>query len=626
MSGVPVAVSLEMTRLEGEIQSHSVQLWEIDQKLKSLDASAVKGLIAEVAALKAEMQGMKAAEQQHGSQVTQMQQGIGQTQQQVAQVQQGLTQAQQQVTQLQQTSVQASTEVTNLRRDVKANEDLRQEMAKGIQQQFTQMQQQVAKVNDDVRQEMGAVRQQLEGFQNLTTEMSKFRGDLQGLQKSLQEMTKTMTAMQDAMKRDSKETRDQLSKLGKDIAPVPEMKQELTRVGKDVKDEGRIAKVVEKELKKIGKDMKDADFGQVKVVAQQCAKDLSAFKKMIFDSGVLMPKREPPPILAPEEEPPPPTVGTIELGEDIFAARLLLRLGFIKARQERKKEALEALENLDENERANSRSLLLRANHGSDSESEEEESLQDFDELATGLVVPEIYEGGPGYLSVTAGWVGVCICVMCIQVLIVCVIISHSYESGTTCLDPGSAGVDTVFSILHVAKFAAVLVAGPTMGKELLDTINFVMVSGLLEPGRGWETLISAFVRFLTILLIGVANVMMFIASSDASDVFMNMTALTFIGEMGCFGLDFAKRGVFGHYISKSVTELNFTLNLVSEYPWWFNRVYSISILFTAGFTLTFGALVLIIREPMCGADGTAPNIFLLMGHSILPFWIPDPS
>ena len=54
-----------------------------------------------------------------------------------------------------------------------------------------------------------------------------------------------------------------------------------------------------------------------------------------------------------------------------------------------------------------------------------------------------------------------------LKVLIVCVLIGHSYDQGSTCVDPATVvGTDSPLGLLHVAKFSAVLVAGSTMGKE----------------------------------------------------------------------------------------------------------------------------------------------------------------
>merc|ERR1712187_421453 len=53
---------------------------------------------------------------------------------------------------------------------------------------------------------------------------------------------------------------------------------------------------------------------------------LQNLTKQLWDRGVLLP---PKPEAPPEEDKPP--VGTIELDEDVFTARLMLKLGFMRA-------------------------------------------------------------------------------------------------------------------------------------------------------------------------------------------------------------------------------------------------------------------------------------------------------
>lgn len=69
-------------------------------------------------------------------------------------------------------------------------------------------------------------------------------------------------------------------------------------------------------------------MAQVQAVSQ----DLFRFKRQIYDSGVLHPK-------LPEQEAsaPEPPVGALELGEDVYSARLLIRLGVMKAHKEHHK-------------------------------------------------------------------------------------------------------------------------------------------------------------------------------------------------------------------------------------------------------------------------------------------------
>ena len=67
------------------------------------------------------------------------------------------------------------------------------------------------------------------------------------------------------------------------------------------------------------------------------SQDLFRFKRQIYESGVLLPK-----LPLPEPSAPEPPVGALELGEDVYSARLLIRLGVMKAHKEHKKEMKES--------------------------------------------------------------------------------------------------------------------------------------------------------------------------------------------------------------------------------------------------------------------------------------------
>ncbi|CAK8996506.1 Hypothetical protein SCF082_LOCUS4821 [Durusdinium trenchii] len=65
------------------------------------------------------------------------------------------------------------------------------------------------------------------------------------------------------------------------------------------------------------------------MTVQAVSDDLFRFKRQIYDSGVLVPKLE-----VAEEQAPDPPVGALELAEDVYSARLLIRLGVMKAKKE----------------------------------------------------------------------------------------------------------------------------------------------------------------------------------------------------------------------------------------------------------------------------------------------------
>mmetsp|Transcript_36021 Transcript_36021/g.58110 ORF Transcript_36021/g.58110 Transcript_36021/m.58110 type:complete len:554 (-) Transcript_36021:245-1906(-) len=450
-----------------------------------------------------------------------------------------------------------------------------QQQAEGLNRQAREMQK-----LEQQNQEMQRQAQQKLEQQN--REMQKLEQKTEQVQQQASVMTALKREM-DVLKRELQDAKN----LKKDLA---DHKQQQTRDKAELRRE--MPKMIEKELGKIGSELKSADLGTMKMVVSNTSQQFKQLQKQIYDSGVLRPKIE----IVEEAEAVP--VGMLELGEDMFSARLLVKLGFIKGRQEACDEARELF--LKENPEMN--------NSDMEEDSEEPEHLR-FDELVHGIMIPEVREGGNGYFQVTYGWLMVCAMCMAVQLLIVLVVIRHGIHAGEICLDEPRSG--SSWWTLHVSKACAVVVAGTLMGKELMDTVNYLMVSILLEGNNDIEVVASAIIRIITIILIALANIVSFATAYSPADVFMSMTALSFIGEIGNFGLDIAKRGVLGHHIGKVMTELNFQIHLMTEYPPWFRTVHNITLTLTGGFTIFFTFLLMFqLNEPICGADGTGTNIF----------------
>jgi len=371
-----------------------------------------------------------------------------------------------------------------------------------------------------------------------------------------------------------------------------QMQQEIQRMKSEVAPAAQVSKLVQKEVKKlsseVGKNV--GDFGSMKMVVASTTREVQAFKKEIYDSGVLNPKIE----LEDHHEERPP-VGTIELGEDIFSARLLVKLGFVKARQDLADQKEEDGVLLDEDDSEDPRNLMVA------------DQSPHFSDLVSGIALPAVPEQGCGYYKVTVGWLVVCLLTMGTQLLIVGVIIRASVRDADACFTGDLDVADRMN--LRLSKVTGVIVAGTIMGRELMDTVNYGMIGELLESGRGLETLASLLIRCTTIVLIALANVLTFMNAHTAADVFMNMTSLSFIGDLGYFGLDVAKRGVLGHHIMKTMTGLNFTISLVSVYPWWFQSVHNSAVIFTSAFILVSSLILLFVMEvPVCNEDGSSPG------------------
>lgn len=411
-----------------------------------------------------------------------------------------------------------------------------------------------------------------------------------------QQMQKELSEFQ-TMRQEHKTVQQTVQSVKKE---TDKFQQELATL----KNGSQVAKAVQKEVSKLTAEigtMKAGDMGSMKMVVANTSRDLHEFRKQIYDSGVLVKKAD---VEDHHDEHPP--VGCIELGEDMFSARLLVRLGFLKARQDKFFKEGEEL----------SREATILSPRSSDSECDERDertlaiaasgAIVRFDDVVSGISVPEVSEGGLGYNKVTYGWLAVCLLTMFTQVLAVVVLLRHSLHRADICRDKPADPSQKL--TLRLAKGCATFVAGTLMGKELMDTVNYVMVSELLI-GHSPESLLSAATRLLTVILIACANVMSFTCSDDATDVFMNMTALSFLGDLGTFGLDVAKRGVLGHYIGKTMTEINFSISILEVYPEWFRTIRTLAVFFQFGFSALFITLLVFVLEiPDCNPDGSSPG------------------
>eukprot|EP00930_Biecheleria_cincta_P062146 TRINITY_DN47652_c0_g1_i1.p1 TRINITY_DN47652_c0_g1~~TRINITY_DN47652_c0_g1_i1.p1 ORF type:complete len:589 (+),score=102.58 TRINITY_DN47652_c0_g1_i1:35-1768(+) len=494
-----------------------------------------------------------------------------------------------------QTSMQQLKDTDALANDV-ASVKLQVQSMSGSFQELGSMQKQIQSINSSLQHEVAGVKQQMQSVQANLKELSSMKQHLTEVASMKQQMQKELNQLQ-TMRQEHKTVQQ----------TVQSVKRETDNVLRELaplRNGTEVAKAVQKEVSKLTAElgaMRSGDVGSIKMVVSATSKDLHELRKQIYDSGVLVRKAE---VEDHHDEHPP--VGSIELGEDMFSARLLVRLGFLKARQDKLLEeggespselTMQKLVSSDsECEERNERTLYLA----------EEQHMVRFDDVVSGILVPEVKEGGLGYNKVTYGWLAVCLMTMFTQVLAVIVLLRHSFARADICRDkPADASSKLT---LRLAKGCAVFVAGTIMGKELMDTVNYLMVSELLM-GHSPESLLSAFTRLATVILIACANVMSFTCSDDASDVFMNMTALSFLGELGTFGLEVAKRGVLGHHVGKTMTELNFSISILKVYPDWFKTIRDIAVFFQFGFSAFFITLLVVFLDiPDCNPDGSSPG------------------
>merc|ERR1712048_300092 len=269
--------------------------------------------------------------------------------------------------------------------------------------------------------------------------------------------------------------------------------------------------------------------------------------------------------------------------EDVFTARLMLKLGFMRADAESRMHASSD----DESERG--------------SNLEEGLSLSVFDNVQ-GLMRPAVEKGGKGYFAATYGWLSVCITTSFIQWLILGVMVTHGLNSNQ-CYEHSP----TAFKwwLLHMSKALAMFITGLMMGKELMGLLNYFLVSELLESRKSFEAVVTTFAQGgLTILLV-TANVFIFCGLTNPVDVWTNMAALGFIANLDAEVLAAAKGGMLGHSVAKNLTPLNYQLSFVSHYPSWFGYIRGIAVVVVVAFITCFSALVFMMPDPVCSAQVT---------------------
>lgn len=301
--------------------------------------------------------------------------------------------------------------------------------------------------------------------------------------------------------------------------------------------------------------------------------DLRLLTRQLLDRGILGP---PKPEEPPEDDKPP--VGTIELDEDIYTARLMLKLGFMRGQSEAYVKKLEG------------------SDYETDGEQEELMELAHFENVQ-GLMVPEIEKDDPGYIWASTGWLGVCVGTTCIQWLILLIMVTHGLKSEECFHEPPDL---SRWWLLHSSKAFAMCITGVLMGKEVMGITNYAMVSELMEPKRSFEVCVTTLAQLALTVTVVAANVFIFLGLTSPVDVWTNMAALGFIQGLDAEMLTVAKGGIFGHHIAKAVTPINFQLHFVSHYPTWFAYVRGITVLLVAAFVVGTSFFVFVTPDPMC--------------------------
>lgn len=445
-------------------------------------------------------------------------------------------------------------------------------------------------------------------IQQLYAEMEQVKADLgqsanhesiQQLYSNVHKTQSTLTKLQNDMK-DFINTKTQMTSL------VTEMKQEANKaktLSQEMSNAHRqmdqkatqMKNTVDAELKRAGKEIQGTSqkmSKQERELAEmrqlmRLPSEFATLKQTLNDSGVL----KPPKVEAAPDQPRP--VGTIGLAEDCFSSRLLINIGFLKARAERHRAKTQ--ENFDAR-------TLLRQDYVSDNDEgstdeDEDSAILRGCEMVQGISAPDIEEGASGYMTVTLGMLCIVIITLMFQLMIVLVLVYYGLAPSECYDNPPTA---EQWWILHGSKAAAIIIAGLLMGKDFMDIVNYSMVTMLIEPKVDVEMVVVCILRFSLTVLIGLANLFMFEGMVSPFSVWINMAALVFVGELGAAVNDQIAKGVFGHDLRSTVTGLNYQLTFVSVYPWWIKYVQCGTIMFVAAFIMCSAMVVVMHGDPMC--------------------------
>jgi hypothetical protein len=487
--------------------------------------------------------------------------------------------------QLKAESAHMQQDLSQFRQELAQSAQTRQEAARALQE-INQVRQQVT----EARQQMAQLTDLPEQVRGLKSQLDQLK-DLKNMKKELSELKRETEGAKSAIE-SAKQLQQEVTRLKQELqsSGIKDIKQELkTSTKKQLEHEREIGEVKKKAA---GAEFKE-ELGKVKSDNQVTEREFrattmefKALKKQLNDLGVL----KPPKVEVAPDEPPP--VGTIELGEDCFTARMIMKLGYMKTKQESIEEGRES-----------ARTLLVSMDCSSvDSDDGSVCDVLSNVENVHGLGAPSIEEGGRGYCAISQGFGVICVITLFLQIFIVACLL-HYATAFQSCLDKQLTVME--WWILHLSKAFAVGVAGCLMMKEFMDIINGWMVSVLLEPNFNLEVAVVNLLRFILSLIILLTNVTLFQGITDPINVWMSMASLAFVGELSVVAIDQGKKGVFGHAIRATLTELNYELTFVSEYPWWIPYV-QYSTLFAITILVSYsGVVVFVSAEKIKGvSDG----------------------
>lgn len=433
-------------------------------------------------------------------------------------------------------------------------------------------------------------------------QVAKVQGDHQQQQRLLEELTQRVAASE-GMARQRALTTDSVESSQNNI------KQELQQhsVQLDELKRQRAQAELQREMQQMQREMQ-----HMQQVAEQMKQDPKIFglehelqqsklyvgnlERKLLDAGVLC-RKPPGPERTPAQIEKSPPIGTLNLGEDMFSARLLLKLGYQKVDMEKTSEGF--AETFDET-------------FDSDTDSDHE---CNWLHIVSGISNPPIPKSVGSYKVLTRGTYFLCLMVVFIEFLAISEVIAFGIRNGNVCVHDDM----TPFSRfdLHMSKFLGVVVVGFLMGKRMMDNVSYAMI-GMLLHSSDLEHKIFAFLNFLSLILGGFANGVLFAISTSPDGVWLKTSAMSvLINLRGACAL-VAKSGILGPTLGRSMNSVSYKLSFYAEYPPWFGSMRNMTIIATCSFILLFAGTLFVVPLPVCPADGSQPpNIFTDIPGSI---------
>merc|ERR1712061_455319 len=111
---------------------------------------------------------------------------------------------------------------------------------------------------------------------------------------------------------------------------------------------------------------------------------------------------------------------------------------------------------------------------------------------------------------------------------------------------------------------------------------------------------VFAIARAMLVLLVSAAQITIFSYIVHPAKVWIKMSMLGFIYNLGTGMLEIAKKGVFGHHIMKTLTRLHFDLTITAGYPLWYQKIHHPSLLIAFAFVVVCAGIAFASQDRVC--------------------------